>query len=254
VSGQLEVARILGAGPHGTVYEAVDVGDGTAVALKVLDPGLEVDVVGRLQRTAAHPAFVVVDTVDRLEDDCVCLRMELVRGMDVASLLAEAPFPARHALGIVRQTLLAVRALHAVGLVHGDLKPENVMLAGIGVVDDELADIEAPVRILDAGIRSVVARDVTGGAAGSASAYLAPEIARTGTMTAAGDLFAIGVILVDMICEGPAAIGARWTDELGFLTWKALQPDPRDRFRNATEMIAAVEVALRSLSTERCRT
>jgi serine/threonine-protein kinase len=211
------------------------------IALKVLDRGITV---ARAVRRASlsHPNLVDIDSIEPLEDDCLGLSMELVNGLDVASLLAEAPFPIPHALGVVRQALEGLRVLHRAGIAHGDLKPENLMLTGIGIVAEDVAEIQEPVRVLDVGLAP----------RGEPLPYYSPEFVATGVASRGADLYAMGVILVEMLAGEPLSTNVRLRkdlpEELTFLLWKALQRDPRDRFRDAAEMIAATDNAARAFA------
>jgi serine/threonine-protein kinase len=245
VAGRFEVESIVGAGPHGTVYEAVDVRNTARIALKVLGPG--VARAGLVRRQAIrHPNLVDIDGIEPV-DDCLGLRMELVRGFDVATLLAEAPFPIAHALRVTRQALDGLRAVHDVGLAHGDLKPENLMVTGIGIVDADVDHVE-PVRVLDVGLASMIRPRRPSLVHEPPLPYAAPEVALSGVASKKGDLYAMGVILVEMLTGEPVSsritLGRDWPEGLAFLIWKAVQRDPNDRFRDAAEMIAAIDVAL----------
>lgn len=237
VEKDLRIDAIIGGGPHGVVYLATGT-DHRSVALKVLSQEL-----GDPTRHSAltihprHPRLVEVDHTGRLADGSSFLAMPFVSGMDVASLLAEAPFPPRQALRVVRQALDALRAVHDNGIAHGDLKPENLMVSGVGIVDDDLRDIDEPVHVLDLALGSVLKPQARGQGAGCP--------------TPASDIYAMGVVLAEMLSGEPISssvvFDARWTEELSFLIWKAVQEKPRDRYRNATEMIVGVDCALRSL-------
>jgi serine/threonine protein kinase len=243
LAGRFRIARVLGAGPHGTVYQAVDLESDQIVAVKVLEPGIG-DFVRPVRRGAiVHPNVVAIERVAQLDDDCVCLRMEMVPGADLASVLADAPIAPGPALRILRQALEGVGAIHDAGLVHGDLKPENVM---IGVVDADLPELHASVRILDVGFSHMRLAGPS-----PILPYSAPEVRRTGVAIARSDLFAMGVILIEMLAGEPVSpsstVDERWPTPLAFLIWKALQPEPRDRYRDAIEMISGVDAALRSV-------
>lgn len=238
VGDQFHLTSVVGSGPHGTVYEATELRTARSVAIKVLEPGIARPL-ARPRRASTHPSLVDVQAVDPL-DDRLCLRSEMVRGVDLASLLSEGPFAPRVALRLLRNALDGLHALHRGGSVHGGLKPENLMIPGIGIPDEEVSDA---VRILDVGLHGVLC-------ATAPDRYRAPEVAHTNLLTERNDLYAMGVILVEMLrgepYASPVMLDRRLPDEVGFIVWKALQPDPRDRFGSAAEMRNAADVALRA--------
>jgi serine/threonine-protein kinase len=250
VEHDLRIEALIGGGPHGVVYLATDA-DHQAVALKVLAAGLVERTDQPIPATRTHhPRLVEIERIGRLDDGAVFLAMPFVDGVDVASLLAEAPLSPRQALPVVRQALDVLRGAHADGMTHGDLKPENLMVSGVGLVDDKLRQLDEPVHVLDLALRSLL-RPPARGDRPSSSPYRAPETIKRGRISPSADLYAMGVVLAEMLSGEPLSarvvFDPRWTEALSFLIWKAVQPEPRDRYRDATEMIAGVDTALRSL-------
>lgn len=191
--GRYRVLGLLGSGGMGAVYRVWDSVLEDEVALKMLKRELlsEPGVVGRfrqevrLARRVTHPN--VVRTFDLGEHDGdYYLTMEYVRGRSVRRILAEeGAFHVERALDVARQTAAGVAAAHAAGVLHCDLKPDNLLL-----------DEGGRVAITDFGIaRAMGGRD--GIIAGTPS-FMAPELAERGVAGAATDLYALGVVLFEI--------------------------------------------------------
>lgn len=197
LSGHYEIRDCLGEGGFGTVFEAWDSKLRRGVAIKRLknlgDPTQSARLVQEAQLAASlqHPAFVKIYA---LEDsgEAQSIVMELVHGQTLKQLLGQSPLQERQALEIVRQIAEAMRDAHASGLVHGDLKPSNVMVQP-----------ENTVRILDFGLAtqadpqatsSVLQADPQG-----TIAYMAPERLLGQPLRASSDIYALGVIFYELL-------------------------------------------------------
>jgi serine/threonine-protein kinase len=153
VQGRYRIARAIGAGGMGTVYEVVRLSDGRRLALKVARE-VHGEALARLAReaqtasTAAHPHVVAIVDVDVATSGFLFLVMELVDGEPLSK--ARAHFGERAwALDVLAQLADGLSALHAAGVVHRDLKPGNVLLTG-------LPDGRPSVKITDFGISLMV--------------------------------------------------------------------------------------------------
>ena len=199
--GDYEVLGLLGSGGMGDVYRARDVRLRREVALKTFAGPAAHRQVERIEAEAraasalVHPGIVTVYGVGD-EDDVAWIAMELVRGRSLRAIIGEGPLPLPGALDVAIQLAEAVAAAHARGIVHRDLKPENVMVT-----------VEGQVKVLDFGIARVEdsGEGGPGPQASEAStqagtvAYLSPEQARGLSAGPAGDQFAVGVILYEML-------------------------------------------------------
>jgi serine/threonine protein kinase len=198
LDGNYEVVRVIGEGGMGRVYEARHTRLHTKrFAVKVLHHELarEPEVVTRFQREAeaasvlTHPNVVGVYDVNTSADGRPYIVAELLQGEDLGKYLDRmGRLPVTEAVRIVRQVCHALGAAHAAGIVHRDVKPENVFLAGPN----------AAVKVLDFGISKV--SEVSDGLTKTGTVmgtpdYMAPEQARGDRVDARADVYAVGAIL-----------------------------------------------------------
>jgi len=197
VGGKYRLIEVLGEGAIGVVWRAYDESLGRDVAIKEIrfPSGLDDDQVGSLQartlreaRAAArlsHPGIVTVHEVVR-QDERPWIVMELVRGRTLAQVIKEdGPQSPRRVAEIGAQILAGLRAAHAAGVVHRDVKPSNVMLDG-----DRTVLTDFGIAALDGG--TVVTQ--TGAMLGT-PAFMAPEQARGMFATPASDLWSLGATM-----------------------------------------------------------
>jgi eukaryotic-like serine/threonine-protein kinase len=259
LGARYELLGLLGKGGMGEVYRARHVGLGKAVAIKVLAPNLPEQFQVRFAREARaiarldHPCCVRI-----LDHGCEAGRryiaMELLDGPTLASVLAdEGQLAVSRAIAITRDLVRALAHAHARGVLHRDLKPENIILVARGAV------------IIDFGLAALhdaapLTRD--GMCIGSPS-YLAPERLRGAPHDERSDLYALGVILYEMLAglkpfvgatpeevmhhalERPArplrALRGELPPALEQLVLRALAKDPARRFGDAEELRSALE-------------
>jgi TolB-like protein len=188
----------LGSGGMGVVYAAEDTRLGRPVALKLPLPDRRLDSSAKqrfLQEARAagaldHPNLCSVYEVGESEDGLLFLAMALYRGETLKARLArEGRLDIPEALAIARQIAQGLAAAHQAGIVHRDLKPGNVMLLPDG-----------PVKILDFGLAKARDHSVTGpGTRLGTAAYMAPEQIRDDPVDGRADLWALGVVLYEML-------------------------------------------------------
>lgn len=207
--GRFPVLRKLGEGGMGVVYAARDDRLGRDVAVKVMRHGEEDRAAtARLMREAraaagvGHPSFCQIFEIDE-DAGRPFLVMELLSGESLATRIATGPMTPREAVGIAVDLLAALDALHTHGLIHRDLKPSNVFLTphGIKLLDFGLA------RPLETGDETIVGLTLPGMLVGSPH-YMSPEQARGLAVDARTDLFAMGVVLFEMLTGHPPFGGA----------------------------------------------
>src|SRR5678816_2672667 len=138
-ASRYKVLARIGRGTTRDVYEAEHVSLGTKIALKVLhEQDAESEAAARFLREGKtlglfrHPNIVELIEVGRLDDGRLFLATELVRGISLREVMDRGILDQRRALLIVRQVVDALAAAHAVGVIHRDVKPENIMLAEPG--------------------------------------------------------------------------------------------------------------------------
>ncbi|MEO9160047.1 MAG: serine/threonine-protein kinase [Kofleriaceae bacterium] len=199
IDGRFELVGKLGKGGMGTVYRATQLSIGREVALKLIDRRFEDDAVAikrflreaQLASKLAHPNIVGVIDFGQTSEGRLYLAMELVRGK---TLFDAGIQPLDHAVRIGVQLCDALEAAHAIGIVHRDLKLDNVILL------DGDRDL---VKVLDFGLaRSLLDPDGSATEAGLIAGtprYLPPEVALEGAPPApAQDLYALGVLLGEL--------------------------------------------------------
>ncbi|MFC5722126.1 protein kinase [Streptomyces gamaensis] len=205
VAGRYELATVIGQGGMGQVWTAYDRRLGRRVAVKLLRPDrmaggesgadeLRRRFVRECRVTAQvdHRGLVTVHDAGSDGED-LYLVMQYVEGADLADHLAEnAPYPWQWAVCVAAQVCSVLSAVHAVPIIHRDLKPRNVMVRPDGSV-----------LVLDLGVASVLDADTTrltrtGSPIGS-PAYMAPEQAMGGAVGPYTDLYALGVLLHELL-------------------------------------------------------
>lgn len=206
------VEALLGEGAMGAVYRAKHVHMQKDVALKVLHQTMSTnpEVVKRFEREAVaagrvqHPNVASASDFGRLADGSFYLVLEYVAGQSLGGLIEDAGvMPPDRASRIGLQVASALSAAHAEGIVHRDLKPENVMLPR----GDHEGDI---VKVLDFGMAKMAQTDETKatkltmhGAVYGTPAYMAPEQAAGNEVDHRADLYALGLMLYEMVAGRP---------------------------------------------------
>ena len=212
--GPYEVLSILGTGGMAEVYRARDTRLGRDVALKVVNEALagDAELVRRFEHEARlagslnHPNVVAIYDVGR-EDGSAYFITELLKGESLRQRLARGRLPLDTALDWGNQLAQGLAAAHARGVIHRDVKPENVFVTSDGLVKlldfgiaklAEGARAEGPHGILDDTVTSTGGRTQTGAILGT-PAYMSPEQVRGESVDARTDIFSLGAVLYEML-------------------------------------------------------
>lgn len=206
--GNYQIIRTLGEGGMGAVYLAEHPKIGKQVAIKTLHPRLctDAEVVSRFFQEARavneirHPNIVDIGDFGETEDGVFYIVMELLSGRTLRDRLSDGgALPVPEALAIARQVADALGAAHRVGIVHRDLKPDNVFLL------DESRGEGQQIKLYDFGIAKLMRpesstphRTVPGQVMGTLS-YMAPEQMEGRDVDARTDIYALGVVLYEML-------------------------------------------------------
>jgi serine/threonine-protein kinase len=276
IGGKYKVERLIGAGGMGAVYLAAQVALGRKVAVKVLHPNLCSDpgLTARFHREASLAASIGHDNICEVTDFGIdeggmpYLVMPLLKGLSLRDILKQGAIPYERLCDIMRQVLSALDAAHIAGVVHRDLKPDNIFIAKLGDRTDF-------VKLLDFGISKVMESGPvkeltqTGTVLGTAD-YMAPEQARgEKSVDHRLDIYAAGVILYEALtgkrpyagssyneillkivteeCPSPSRVNPLVPKELEAVILKAMARNPADRFVGAKEMSEAVEKAVETI-------
>lgn len=271
LAGRYRVLSLLGEGGMGRVYLAEDARLGRRVALKFLPEHLTHDAEqsrrfrqeARAASALNHPNIITVHDVEEAEGKHL-IASEYVEGETLRERLSRGLLPPAEALDVAAQIASALRAAHEAGIVHRDVKPENVMLRRDGYV-----------KVLDFGIAKLTAQrtPAAGAVAPTASAvrtapglvvgtdrYMSPEQARGQEVDARADVWSLGCVIYEMLSGRPAFAGETASDvvaailktepaplpqvapgvpgELQRIVGKCLEKEREGRYASAKELLA----------------
>ena len=284
LAGKYHITELIGVGAMGRVYRADHLSLDAQVAIKLLNPEVAADAqtLRRFQTEARaasrlrHPNTIQVLDFGQSEHGALFLVMELLRGRNLAQIVAdEPPLSPPRLVDLLGQALAALDEAHAAGVVHRDFKPENIFV-------ETLRTGREHVKVLDFGIaklRGEADHNLTSkGAVCGTPDYMSPEQVRGEELDARSDVYAAGIVLYECMTgtrpfasDGPLIdvlmahlnqIPQPPTQRRPDLTipsvleavcLKALDKSRDGRFRSAAEMKTALEQAVRGMSGERCK-
>ncbi len=265
LAGRYRIDRLLGMGGMGAVYRAEHIHMRKAVALKVLHREMTAmtEVVARFEREAVaaarieHPNVATATDFGRLDDGAFYLVLEFVEGRSLTTAIEQAKtFPPQRAVHVARQIAEALAAAHAAGVVHRDLKPDNVMLV-------EREGDKDFAKVLDFGIAKVHSDEPSedqpaltqAGSVFGTPSYMSPEQAKGEHVDARSDLYTLGMIMYEMLSgetafvapeliailtktltEEPPPLPESVPPQLRDLVMKLLRKEPADRIQTAEEL------------------
>lgn len=280
IRGKYRIVSKLGQGGMGTVYKVVHVAFDEVHALKVINPSLMSDdlFIKRFKHEAVitrklrHPNAVRVDDIDEAEDGRPIIVMEYIEGQSLKRLIKDlGPLPVPRVCAIIKQVASALDAAHRLGMIHRDIKPDNIVL--VSTPEGEQA------KVLDFGIaklKETRAGEFSGltlteaGSVVGTPAYMSPEQAmgkRGDELDGRSDIYSLGVVMYQMLSgelpfkadtsmamllahmqKPPAPIlGLRpelqIPEPIGKLVMKILEKNPDNRPQNAEFLIHEIEAA-----------
>jgi len=251
--GRYRIVRKLGSGGMANVYLAEDEDLGRRVAIKILNDRYANDdlFIERFRREAKSAAALshpnIVSVYDRGEaEGTYYIAMEVIEGRSLKELImTRGPLPIPQALAYTHEMLEALRFAHRHGIIHRDIKPHNILIG-------------ERLKVTDFGIARAGASQMTeaGSIMGTAQ-YLSPEQARGAPVTAASDLYSVGIVLYEMLTgkvpftgdsaieiamkhlneppKPPSKIRPEISEELDAVVLRALSKNPEDRYQTAEE-------------------
>ncbi len=284
VSGRYRIVELIAMGGVGAVYLAEHVHMHKHVAVKILHPdpdGLP-DLIPRFEREAVagahiqHPNVAAATDFGKLDDGSCFLVLEYVKGTTLREVVKRGPVPPPRAARIGRQIAAALGAAHAMGIIHRDVKPRNVML-----IEGE-RDV---VKLIDFGLAKLALKEVsaiaanrssfdeeritTSGAVFGTIAYLAPEAAMgMDTVDARADFYALGLVLYELLAGkhpfdvadpvelfrqhhkvkpppiAQRAPGVVVPPALEAVVMRLLEKAPEDRYDDAAAVLRAIDEAI----------
>jgi serine/threonine-protein kinase len=286
IDGRYRIRGLVARGGMATVYAAVDERLGRTVALKIIHPSQthdarfldrftdEAETIARL----THPNVVAVYD-QGTHDGLPYLVMEYVRGRTLRDILAERRrLNPVEALAILEQMLAAIGAAHRAGLVHRDVKPENVLVAE-APSGGSANLVDSVVKVADFGLARAVeasADDASGGKLMATVAYVAPELVTDGHADPRTDVYSAGIVLFEMLTgrvpydadkpvevawqhvdrdvPAPSKYAAGLPSRLDDLVARATRRDPGARPTDAGALLAEVQAVRDELGTANAAT
>ena len=271
--GPYEIRGPLGAGGMGVVYRAFDARLQREIALKTLPDAFARDdsLRARFEHEALaasalnHPNIVSVYDIGT-DQGVLYMVTELVAGESLRQLIARGPVPARKLVEIGKQIADGLAAAHAVGVVHRDIKPDNILITA-----------DERVKIIDFGVAKQFVTRAAGESAETQTlpgvligtvGYMSPEQIRTQSLDGRSDIFSLGIVLQEMAtgrgvfrgATGPDVMSAILTADpppldgvqvppgLGLIISRCLEKESSRRFQSASDLAFAIR-SLSAIST-----
>ena len=295
LNGQFQILQKIGSGGMGSVYKALQPEMNRMVAVKILHPKLagRSDLVSRFRREAramshlTHPNTVKVFLYGELDDGSLYIVMEYLDGKNLnQTVRGEGPMPLERALPILIQSAGALDEAHSKGIVHRDMKPENIFLTRIPLGSNAIHPVWAHdgkaeiAKVLDFGLAKVTEREMRPGSliltqegmVFGTPEFMSPEQAQGKPLDPKSDVYSLAVILYEVLTgklpfdaknameyiqlhvqSPPIPLATRVPDKVfPPLLWpviaRALNKLPQDRFGSSAEFGAALTAVLEGRS------
>ncbi|MBX7083918.1 MAG: protein kinase [Nannocystaceae bacterium] len=286
LEGKYAIEALIGEGAMGRVYKAKQVPLGKAFAVKILAPHLMNDEASH-QRFASeahnaaslnHPNCVSIVDYGRSSDGITYIVMEYIKGITLERLIAEQfPLARERMVDLTLQILAALSEAHGMGILHRDLKPENILVQQLRTHGELAVVLDFGIaKLMDTGAPSP--KLTTAGMVCGTPEYMSPEQARGQKLDARSDLYAVGVILYQMLTGRPpfeshsaveilhkhlheepippsVLLGVE-PDPLETVCLRAMRKDPAQRYASALEfreeLLAATTAPKPQAGTLRC--
>ena len=242
LAGKFRIDRRLGAGGMGVVYQAHDVRLARDVAVKTL-PALAGQGLARLQDEArtmaaqAHPAIAQVYGLETWRGRPLLIVELLSRGT-LAARIARGPLSATEAVAVAVTVADALEVLHGAGYLHGDIKPSNIGFASDGAS-----------KLLDFGLAHLT--DERNQPAGGTVLYTSPELLAAGAAGAADDVWALSVVLYEMVAGRHPFIGGDRDAVVGRIRRQRIQPGAEPGDDVSAKVLSAARAILTARPSER---
>jgi serine/threonine protein kinase/Tol biopolymer transport system component len=271
--GRYKILELLGAGGMGEVYLAHDISLGRKVALKLL-PALYTQDADRLSRfeqeartasALSHPNIITIYEIGQV-DGYHFIATEYLEGATLRAHLTTTRIKSSEALDMAVQVTSALAAAHAKGIVHRDIKPDNIMV----LKNDYSLHRENYVKVLDFGIAKLTEAgsvdadaptkpliNTNQGVVLGTVSYMSPEQARAATVDARTDIWSLGVVLYEMLTgklpfagetaedvraailrDTVSPLSSEIPERLKWIVEKALRKDREDRYQTARELLS----------------
>ncbi len=253
-----KIVEKLGEGGMGIVYKAEDTRLKRLVALKFLTPSLTTDedanerFIYEAQTASAldHPNICTIHEIDKSDDGHMFISMTYYDGIILGEKIARGPLPIREAINIVVQIAQGLKQAHKKGVIHRDIKPGNIIIQNDGTL-----------KIIDFGLSKLISRQsiTKNGTTQGTIAYMSPEQAQAKTADHRADIWALGVVLYEMLSaelpfkgeydqvilysivnEDPAPINTYRHDlsnNLCMIIDRMLAKNPEDRYQSIDKLL-----------------
>jgi len=263
LADRYEVLEEIGSGATAITYRGHDHRLNRNVAIKILreDHALDTSYVQRFEREARAAASIsqgnVVDVYDFGEqDDSLYIVMQYIDGEDLKQIIIRGgALDLERARRLTMQVLAGLAAIHAAGIIHRDIKPQNVLIGRDGIA--RVTDFGVAQAAIDVGLTSA-------GTTVGTAAYMAPEQAQAGVLGETTDIYAVGVVLYEMLTgkmpfSAPTPVAMMLAhiqkvpmppsrqapdrpipEDLDAIVMQAMAKDPADRFQSALAMSRAL--------------